>query len=346
MLANLSRPDRPPADDLEGLIEEGVIDGAATERLFTRLVRGDLPEEAIEAMLLALNRGRETADILTGAARALRAAQAPFDRPAYLFADSCGTGGDGSGSINISTAAAFAVATCGLPVAKHGNRSVTSRCGSADVLEVVGARLDPAAGVSRRALDQTGFCFLYAPQYHPGLRHAAGARQRLGVRTIMNIVGPCVNPAAPPVQLVGVASATLLAPVAETLRALGTRHALVVHGSGLDEVALHGDTLALRLADGEITAVAIRPEEAGLVREASGGVAGGDPDTNALRLRAVVDGRAAGFDTDIVAINAGALLLAGGIAGTLAIGTAMARDALLSGAAGKRLDAFVEASRG
>ena len=148
-------------------------------------------------MLIALKLKGETTDELIGAARALRAADAPFERPDYLFADSCGTGGDGSGTINLSTAVAFVAAAAGLPVAKHGNRSVTSRCGSADVLEHLGVKLDLPAATSRRALDEAGICFLYAPAYHPGLKHAGPVRRALKVRTIMNVLGPCVNPAEP-----------------------------------------------------------------------------------------------------------------------------------------------------
>ena len=183
--------------------------------LFEALVEGRLDDPAIAALLIALKIKGETTDELIGAARALRAADAPISSgPTYLFADSCGTGGDGSGTINLSTAVAFVAAAAGLPVAKHGNRSVTSRCGSADVLEHLGVKLDVPAETSRRALDEIGLCFLFAPAYHPGLKHAGPVRRALKVRTIMNILGPCVNPAEPPVQLLGVAEARLLEPVA------------------------------------------------------------------------------------------------------------------------------------
>src|SRR5439155_4796138 len=181
----------------------------------------------------------ETSEELIGAAAALRRAAQPFPSPDYLFADSCGTGGDFSGSINVSTAAGIVAAACGLPVVKHGNRSFTSQCGSADVLEALGAKLDVSAERSRAILDQTGFCFLLAPLYHPGIAHAGPVRRALKVRTIMNLLGPCLNPARPQVQLLGVPDPSLLRPIAETLDALGVERALVVHGSGLDEIALH-----------------------------------------------------------------------------------------------------------
>ena len=322
------------------------LDCAGMQSLFEALVEGRLSESTIAAMLIALRLKGETADELIGAARALRAADEPFERPSYLFADTCGTGGDGSGSINVSTAVAFVAAAAGLPVAKHGNRSVTSRCGSADVLEQLGAKLDVSAAVSRRALDETGVCFLFAPRYHPGLRHAGPVRRMLKVRTIMNVLGPCVNPAEPQVQLLGVADPRLLEPVAQTLRALGTERALVVHGAGLDELALHGETQAVRLDNGEIEGLTITPEDAGLKRAPLEVLKGGNPEENAERLKMLLLGYALPAEAQVVALNAGALLMTAGLEATLADGTGRARDALASGAAYQRLEAFIEASNG
>ena len=192
---------------------------------------------------------------MIGAARALRAADERFPRPDYLFADCCGTGGDGSGSINVSTAAAFVAAACGLPIAKHGTRSVTSRCGSADVLERSARSSTRRPSIARRALDETGICFLFAPATIRAFATPAPVRRALKVRTIMNMLGPCVNPAEPPVQLLGVAEPGSARAGRATLAALGVREALVVHGSGLDEVALHGETKAVRLTDGAARAV-------------------------------------------------------------------------------------------
>jgi anthranilate phosphoribosyltransferase len=319
---------------------------AEAEALFSGLVAGRLPEPAIAAMLIALRLKGESAEELTGAARALRAADGDFPRPDYLFADSCGTGGDGSASINVSTAVAFAAAAAGLPVAKHGNRSVTSRCGSADVLEQLGAILDVPAEVSRRALDETGICFLFAPLYHPGLRHAGAVRRMLKVRTIMNMVGPCVNPAEPNVQLLGVADPALLEPVARTLAALGVARALVVHGSGLDEIALHGETQAVRVRCGALEHLTIRPEEAGLERRPVQVLRGGGPEENAERLKALLMGYGLAAETEVVALNTGALLLTAGLAGNLRDGVGMALQALASGEAYRRLKLFVEASHG
>ena len=316
----------------------------SSEQLFSALVRGALSEPVIAAMLVALRLKGETADELIGAARALRAADEHFERPDYLFADSCGTGGDGSGSINISTAAAFVCAAAGLPVAKHGNRSITSRCGSADVLERLGAKLDVPASVSRRALDETGVCFLFAPLYHPGLRHAGPVRRVLKVRTIMNILGPCLNPAEPPVQLLGVADKNLLEPVATTLAALGVGRALVVHGAGLDEVALHAETLAVKVVDGRFEQVVLTPEQAGLTRAPIETLKGGDPEENAERFKMLLLGRAAGAETQMVALNAGALLMTAELASDLRQGVEMATEAIASGAAHQRLEMFIAAT--
>ncbi|MEO7278140.1 MAG: anthranilate phosphoribosyltransferase [Sphingomicrobium sp.] len=317
-----------------------------SQHLFERLVLGRLEPAEIAGMLIALRMKGETAEEMIGAAKALSAAALPFERPDYLYADCCGTGGDGSGLINVSTATAFVAVACGLPIAKHGNRSVSSRCGSADVLEAIGARIDVAPAKARALLDEIGFCFLFAPAYHPGMKHAALVRRQLGVRTIMNLLGPCINPARPPVQLLGVADPKMLRRIAQTLAAMGVRQALVVHGSGLDEVALHGETRAIRLSGDEVEELQIVPEDAGLERAPLKVVTGGDVDENAARLRALLAGQGARAEQDIVILNSAALLLTAGSCASLTQGAALARDALRSGSAGVVLDRFVEASNG
>jgi anthranilate phosphoribosyltransferase len=320
------------------------LDQASAGLLFTQLVEGALPEASIAAMLIALRFKGETADEMIGAARALRAADAPFERPDYLFADTCGTGGDGSSLINVSTAVAFVAAAAGLPIAKHGNRSVTSPCGSADVLEQLGVKLNVSAEISRRALDEAGVCFLLAPLYHPGLRHAAPVRRALKVRTIMNLLGPCLNPAEPQVQLLGVAEARHLEPVAKTLASLGVRNALVVHGSGIDEMALHGETQAVRVSESGLEALTLTPEEAGLERRPLESLKGGGPEENASRLRALLKGEGTDVETDAVALNAGALLFAAGLEPGLREAVARAKDVIRSGASHRRLELLVEAT--
>ena len=237
-------------------------------------------------------------------------------------------------------------AACGLPVAKHGNRGVSSKCGSADVLEAAGARIDVDPATARRALDQTGFCFLFAPAYHPGMKHAALVRRQLHVRTVMNLLGPCINPARPSVQLLGVADPRMLRRIAEVLDAMGVDEALVVHGSGLDEVALHGETRAIRLSNGELSELVIAPEDAGLARAPLSVVTGGEVTENAARFRALLTGGGSAAEQDITILNAAALLLTAGHASDLRDGADQAREALLSGRAGAVLHAYTEATHG
>ncbi len=315
---------------------------AETETLFAALVEGRLDDPAIAAMLVALKIKGETTEELIGAARALRAADRDFERPDYLFADSCGTGGDGAGTINLSTAVAFVAAAAGLPIAKHGNRSVTSRCGSADVLEHLGVKLDVDPSLARRALDEAGLCFLFAPAYHPGLKHAGPVRRALKVRTIMNILGPCVNPAEPPVQLLGVAEPRLLVRVATVLDALGVKRALVVHGGGLDEIAPHAETEAVRLTDGRLERLTIAPEQAGLERAPLRTIRGGGPEENAERLKMLLSGYGTQAERNAVALNAGALLATAGKAEDLKQGAEMALATIGSGGALATLKALIE----
>ncbi|MEO6433394.1 MAG: anthranilate phosphoribosyltransferase [Sphingomicrobium sp.] len=336
----------PVPNPLPRLLSGEDLNAEDSLHLFERLVLGRLEPAEIAGMLIALRMKGETDGEIIGAARALAAAAEPFERPDYIFADCCGTGGDGSGSINVSTATAFVAAACGLPIAKHGNRSVSSRCGSADVLEALGARIDVDAATSRHMLDQTGFCFLFAPFYHPGMKHAALVRRQLRVRTVMNLLGPCVNPARPPVQLLGVADPARLLPIARTLQAMGVERALVVHGDGLDEVALHGPTQAVMLAGETMSQIELTPELAGLMRAPLAVIEGGEPAENAARMNALLGGQASRAEQDIVILNAAALLMTAGTVPDLREGAKMAADALASGGAARVLAAFVEASRG
>lgn len=336
----------PVPNPLPRLLSGEDLRSEDAEHLFERLVLGRLEPAETAAMLIALRMKGETAEEMIGAARGLFAAAKPFDRPGYLFADCCGTGGDGSGLINVSTAVAFVAAAAGLPVAKHGNRSISSRCGSADVLEALGAKIELDPERARAVLDETGFCFLFAPAYHPGMKHAAPVRRQLQVRTVMNLLGPCINPARPPVQLLGVADPKMLRRIAQTLEAMGVEQALVVHGSGLDEVALHAETRAMRLSRGEITEITITPEDAGLERAPLNAITGADVAENAVRFRGLLHGQGNRAEQDITILNTAALLWTAGRSETLRKGAELARDALLSGRAGAVLDSFVEASNG
>jgi anthranilate phosphoribosyltransferase len=336
----------PAASPLPHLLAGGDLSADDSEILFESMSLGKLAPAEIAAMLIALRMKGETADEMIGACRGMYAGVLPFDRPNYLFADCCGTGGGNSGSINVSTAVAFVAAACGLPIAKHGNRSVSSRCGSTEVLEAVGARIESDPRTARALLDEIGFCFLYAPSFHPGMKHAAFVRRQLQVRTVMNFLGPCINPARPHVQLLGVADPTMLRRIVQTLQAMGVERALVVHGGGLDEIALHSATMAVRFSHGVLTEMTLTPEDAGLERAPLDVVTVGDVAENAARFRALLSGHGSKAEQDITILNTAALLLTAGKAASLREGAGHAREALLSGHAGAVLDAYVEASRG
>ncbi len=321
------------------------LTAAESQRLFEAIVAGAIPGPTLAAILAALKVRGETPDEIAGAAAALRAAATPFPRPDYAFADTCGTGGDGARTINISTAAAIIAAELGIPVAKHGNRAVSSRAGSADVLEALGVRLSTTPEQARRCLDEVGLCFFFAPEYHPGMRHAAPVRRALGTRTIFNLLGPLVNPSQPTHQLVGVYDPALCTPVAETLGRLGVRVALVVHGDGLDEIAVHGPTQGALLRDGLVESVTLTPEAVGLGRHPVEALAGGDAETNATLIREVLEGRGAVAHRDAIAFNVGALALLTERARTLVEGVALAQEVLATARGAERLARFVECSR-
>ncbi len=322
------------------------LSGDETAALFSRIIAGELDPPQIAGLLVALKAKGETPSEIAGAAGALRAAASPFPRPDGVFADTCGTGGDGQHTVNVSTATAFVAAALGVPVAKHGNRSVSSRCGSADVLEACGVQLDVDAQTSRRALDTAGVCFLFAPRYHSGVRHAMPVRRALGTRTMFNLLGPLANPAAPPVQLMGVYDPALCAPLARTLGMLGCQTALVVHGGGLDELALHAPTQAALLRDGLVTELVLTPEEANLERSPIDALRGGEPEENAAWLQSLLSGHGAPAHQAAVAYNAGALAWLAGEFEHLAGGVAAARDVLATDQALTHLEQLVEVTNG
>ena len=332
------------ADILDTLASRSLTRDEATA-VFTHLVGGGWSEVEIAGLLGALKARGETPEEIAGAAQALRDAAHPFPRPDYVFADTCGTGGDARGTLNVSTAVAIVAAELGIPVAKHGNRAVSSKCGSADVLEAVGVRLDAPPEIARLCLDRVGICFLFAPQYHSGVRHAMPVRRTFGTRTIFNLLGPLANPARPPIQIVGVYDPALCEPLARTLALLGARAALVVHGSGLDEIALHDSTSAVLFKNGRLTELELTPEEAGLERCPLEALRGGEPSDNAAALLALLEGRENGAYHDAVALNAGALGWLADRTESLADGVALARDVLTSGRPAERLGRWIEVSR-
>ncbi len=339
-------PARTLREVLERLCAGQELTAAESEAVFARIVRGELAEAEISALLLALKIKGETPAEIAGAAAALRAAAEPFPVLDYGVADSCGTGGDGVGSYNVSTAVALVAACAGLPLAKHGNRALSSRCGSADVLEACGVRIDAPPAVARRCLDELGLAFFFAPQYHPGIRHAMPVRRTLGLRTVFNVLGPLVNPVHPRWQLLGVYDPRLCVPLARALGLLGLEAALVVHGGGMDEISWAGPTQAALLQGGTVRELTLHPRDAGLPCHPADALQGGELGENARWLRELLAGRGSAAARDAVALNAGALLWIAGRAPDWAAGVALALEVLASGAGEVRLTAWAALSRG
>lgn len=302
------------------------------------LMTGEVPPAQAGGLLSALRvRGENGVEIL-GFARALREHAAPFVLPGDGLIDTCGTGGDSLGTFNVSTLAGIVAAACGARVAKHGNRAVSSRCGSADLLEVLGVKIDAAPPVVARCIEEAGFGFLFAPNYHPTLRQLAPLRRELGFRSIFNLVGPLANPARVARQVVGVPSGAYLLPVAEALQALGLARAFVAHGDdGADEISLTGPTTLIEVGSERLDTLMIHPEDAGLATCRSEELAGGDAAANAAIANRILEGER-GPAHDFVVINAAAALVVAGRAGSLREGAEQAREALLSQRARAVLD--------
>ena len=306
------------------------------------IMDGDATPAQIGALLTALSVRGETEDEVVGFARSMRARAVPLSSRGAV--DTCGTGGDGAGTFNISTVASFVVAACGVPVAKHGNRSASGTCGSADVLEALGVRIDAPVEVVQRSLDQAGWTFLFAPKFHASTRHAVGPRKELGVRTAFNLLGPLTNPARPDAQVVGVPRPELTGFVARCLQRLGTKRAWVVHGAGLDELTLAGPTTVTEVNGETLRTFTIGPEDAGLTVTGREGFRGGDPLANAGIARDILAG-APGPKRDVVLLNAAAALVVAGRAENLREGVRQAAAALDDGRAARLLDRVREALR-
>jgi anthranilate phosphoribosyltransferase len=312
------------------------------ESAFAMIMSGDATPSQMGAFLMGLRLRGETVDEIAGAARTMRAKALAIDAPPGAI-DTCGTGGDASGSFNISTAAALVVAGCGVPVAKHGNRALSSCSGSADVLKALGVDIDADFATIRACLWEVGIGFLMAPRHHSATRHVAPTRVELGTRTIFNLLGPLSNPAAARRQLVGVFAPQWVGPLAEVLGRLGTERAWVVHGAGLDELTTHDVSRVAALADGRIETFELTPADFGLAPARLEDLRGGDPEHNARLMRAVLAG-AGGPLRDIVLLNAGAALVVAGRTTALADGIELAACSIDSGAAGRVLAALVARS--
>lgn len=290
------------------LYEQQGLTQAESQQLFDQIIRGEMDPVLMAAVLTALKIKGETPDEIAGAAKALLANANPFPRPDYDFADIVGTGGDGSNTINISTTAAFVAAACGVKVAKHGNRGVSSKSGSSDLLSSFGINLAMSAQDSRQALDDLGVAFLFAPQYHGGVRHAMPVRQTMKTRTIFNILGPLINPARPNIELMGVYSKDLVRPIAQTMLQMGLKRAAVVHGSGLDEVAIHGETQVAEIRQGELIEYTLTPEDFGVSRYPLDAIRGGEPEENRAIITQILTGNGTAAQMAAVAVNVALLL--------------------------------------
>ncbi len=312
---------------------------------FDVMMSGGATAAQTGAFLMGLRVRGETAAEIAGAARAMREKALRIAAPPGAI-DTCGTGGDGKGTYNVSTAAALVAAGCGVPVAKHGNRAMSSRSGSADVLRALGVNVEAGAEAAAASLERAGFGFLMAPQHHAAMRHVAGARVELGTRTIFNLLGPLSNPAGAARQLVGVFDARWLEPLAEVLGKLGAERVWVVHGrDGMDELTTTGPSAVAELKDGAVSRFEVAPEDAGLPRAAAAALAGGGPERNAAAIRALLDGERGAF-RDIVLLNAGAALIVAGKAPDLKAGAARAAAAIDDGSARRVLERLRETTAG
>ena len=329
------------------LVGGGALSEADAAAAMEEIMTGVATPSQLGAFLTALRLKGETVDEVTGLARVMREQAVHVPLPAHIRAvDTCGTGGDSSGTFNVSTAAGLVVAALGQPVAKHGNRAASSRCGSADVLEALGVRLELGPEQIAACVERVGFGFMFAPAYHPAMRHVGPTRREIGIRTVFNILGPLTNPAGASYQVLGVADAHLLPLMAEALLRLGCTRALIVHGEdGVDELSLSAPTRICELRGGELRNYTITPSELGMAERPRSEVLGGDAEQNAIVMRDVLAGKRDGAIADMVALNAGAALYITEHAATLADGVTQARDTLRGGKALTTLDALVATTR-
>ena len=328
---------------LAKLADGATLNGEDAEQFFAACLRGEPTPAQVAAAVTAIRLRGETVNEIAACAKAMRAAAIHLDHP-YDAVDVCGTGGDGLHTLNISTAVGFVAAGGGLKIAKHGNRAITSKSGTADVLAALGVNIEATLAQQRRALDEAGICFLFAQAHHGAMKHVSPIRQQLGFRTIFNLLGPLSNPAGARRQVVGVSAPRFVEPIARALGQLGAVRAWSVHGSGLDELTTTGDSEVAEWRDGHVTLFRITPEAVGLPRAALADITGGTPDYNAKALASLLDG-AKGPYRDIVLLNAAAAFLVADKAETLRDGVDLAAQSLDSGAARRALDGLIAATR-
>lgn len=333
-------------EKLQPLLQQQDLSFDAAKSLFSDIMAGQLSDIELTAALLALKFKGETAAEIAGAAQAMRDHATAFDKQDLLAADSCGTGGDGTNTINVSTTAAIVAAACGINMVKHGNRSVSSKSGSADLLKALGINIDMTPALAEKCLAETGFTFLFAPHYHAGVKHAMPVRTQLKTRTIFNILGPLANPAKPEVQLLGVYDPALVLPMAETLNRLGTKRAMVVHGSGTDEIALHGETLVAEVKHGEVTQYTVTPNDFGLENYSLESIAGDTPEYNAKASLSILNGEGEAAHNAAIIANVAALLVLTDKASNFKTASQQVREVLASKKAMTTLANIVEVSNG
>ena len=332
-------------DAIHSLVEGRALTGETARLALREIMNGEATAAQIAAFITALRIRGETPEVIAGCALALREHFTPVPSRATETVDTCGTGGDGAQTFNISTAAAFVAAGAGVVVAKHGNRGVSSRCGSADVLAALGVELHLSPAALAQCLDEVGIAFLFAPNLHPAMKFAIGPRREIGIRTIFNILGPLSNPAGAARGVLGVFDAGFVRPMAEAARTLGARRLFVVHGDdGLDEITLTTSTQYAEVVEGRIETGSWTPELFDLPRCRTKDLAGGDAAENASLLRRILDGEP-GPRRHIVLANAAAAIVAGGRATDLRGGVARAAESIDSGAARAKLDALIQRSR-
>jgi len=323
------------------LTERRDLLGEEAHAAMMQVMSGEASPAQIAGFLIALRMKGETVEEITGCARAMRAHVTPAVPRHDTLVDTAGTGGDGAHTFNISTSAALVAAAGGAYVAKHGNRAVSSRSGSADVLEALGVRIDLAPADVADCIDEVGFGFMFAQAHHPAMRHAGPVRRELGVRTVFNLLGPLTNPAGARRQVVGVYAPDLVEPIARALAGLGCEHALVAHGAGgLDELTPTGENLVAEVRDGQVTTSSVDPREFGAGPGTPEDLGGGDARDNAAIIRTVFDGEA-GPRRDAVILNGGAALYVAGVADSLEAGVYAARDAIDDGRAAATLDRLI-----
>jgi len=331
---------------IAALIGGNDLDRASAHGVMEQIMSGDATDAQIGGFLMALRAKGETVDEIAGFAEVMRAKATTITGGQAPLVDTCGTGGDGSGTFNISTTVAFVAAGAGCVVAKHGNRAMSSKCGSADVLAALGVNVEASPERVGICLDEAGIGFLFAPALHGAMKHAIGPRKELGTRTVFNVLGPLTNPAGAKRQLIGVFAPDLTETMAGVLGALGSERAFVVHGcDGLDEITLTGPSQVSELCDGEVRTYQVDPGDFDIETAPATALQGGDAQENAEIIRTILDG-GTGPCADVVVLNSAAAITAGGLVQDLQEGVSKARESLSSGRARQALDRLVEVSNG